>query len=505
MRFLSKYYIVLPLLATLAYAPLAEAGLFSKKKAKSSSEIVKHPDQLVYPELSYTPPVAEDYRTELSNGVSCYMMEYKRVPLISFAINFVADSKQVPDGKLGLHGAAMSLMTTAGSVNYTATEIEENIAYLGASLNSDSDGYGGYASMQMMTKDLDFCLDMFFDLLRNPSFQQDRIDLWKEKRLAKMRERNDHPRTIEAIESRRLMYEDYKLRISTSATINSISLDDLKDWHQKWVNPDNFVITISGDFDKTEMTAELEKRLKNWPKSDSKISNRDPVYANVEPGVYLVDKDVSQARVRAYLPGLDRDDPDWTAAYIMNEVLGSGGMSNRLMNKIRTQEGLAYSAGSYLEERNFGQGIFIGMFQTKVESTAYAMSLLIEEYKKILQDGITEEELMNIKNQLIQAFPTSFNSANNIVSILADEEMSGRYAADPEYYLNLRNKISEISLTDINNAAARLIKPENMVWFIVGQAEGVLAGDDEHQIMVSDFGPIISIPLRDPLTQEVLQ
>ncbi len=466
-----------------------------------AAKIPNHPDKLVYDELHYDPPVAADYREPLAEGAVAYIAEDSRVPLIDITINIKMDDQQVPEGMNGLHEATMELLT-AGAGDWDATWIEEEIAYLGASLRSRVTSSGGRVRLQTLTKDFDHGLDMLFAILQTPNFDQDRLELWKEERIASFKERNDHPRRIESMEWRRLIYDESWYKPATAADVDAINRDAMKEWARTWIQPAHMVIAISGDFQTEEMLAKLNRRLAGWSGPEVSFGAMEPVYSDVSPGVYLINKDVNQTRAICLLPGLDRDSDSWLAAYMMNEILGGSGMSSNLVNRIRTKEGLAYSTGSRLEEVDRGQGLLYALFQTKTESTIFAMSLLVDEYNKMAAGDIDEESFENARTKMIDGFPATFGDAARIVSVLADEEITGRYESNPLYYSELRDKARALTLQDLKAAAAELLRSDQLVWLLVGDAEEILKGDEEHGLTLDDIAPVTRLPLRDPLTQE---
>jgi zinc protease len=423
---------------------------------------------------------------------------------VDLTIHVRVDDKQEPPAQFGLHDAAFALMTTAGGAQHDATWIEEEIAFLGASLDSYADENGGVLGLQTLTKDLPHGLDLAFELLRSPRYQEDRLQQWKDRRLAAFRKRNDEAEDVERAQWRRLVYDERSNRPGTAATTAAIDAASLKAWHDRWVQPRNLLITVSGDITAKEILPQLEKRFKGWSGPAQDFGSPDPCYADARPGVYLVNKAINQTRARCILPGLDRDDPRWLPAWLMNEMLGGGSMSSKLLNRIRTQEGLAYSVGSRLEERDFGRGLLFAAFQTKVESTQYAMSLLREELGKMAAGDFRDEELENSKAQLVQAFPTWFVSAGAIAGVLAGEELSGRDKSDPRHYQELRTRVQAVTRQQVEEAARDLLKPGAMVWLLVGDAPKILAPDTEHGLKLEDFGPVTRLPLRDPLTLEAL-
>ena len=472
--------------------------------AASPSDLPAHPDQIQFPPLRYEPPQADAHRFVLKNGVTVYVVEDRRVPLVDISFTIKADDRQEPKGLEGLHTAAFELMSDGGSEAHDASWIEEETAYLGAYLESRSGTYGGQLHLQALTKDLNQGLDLAFEVLRTPRYQEDRLRQWQDERLASFKERNDDPERVERTEWRRLLYDDATFRVATGASVEALTPKLLREWHDRWTHPGNLMITVSGDVTAKQILPLLEKRMQGWKKGTSTYPNPEMGYADVKPGVYVINKEINQTRVRCILPGLDRDDPTWQATWLMNEMLGGGGMSSKLLNRIRTKEGLAYSVGSQLEEREFGRGIFWAAFQTKVESTQFAMSLLVDEYQKMAAGDVDEAALENSKNQLIQAFPTWFASAQTIANVLAEEELSGRRVSNPRFYQDLRDKVSKVSKADVQAAARRMLQTDKLVWILVGDAKAVQQPDAAHGLTLESFGPLTRLPLYDPLTQKPL-
>lgn len=484
--------------------PLAGLMLVLGSACAWAQELPVHPDSLVYPTLRYEPPVPEGHRFVLKNGVVVYVVEDHRVPLVNVDFTIHADSKQEPEALTGLHTGMFELMGRGGSQAHDAAWIEEEVAFLGARLDTGLDTFGGALSLQSLTKDLDHGLDLAFELLRTPAFQEDRLQQWKDERMAAFKERNDDPERLERQEWRRLMYQPATWRAATAATVAAIDRKALLDWHQRWVQAAHITVTAYGDITAKDLLPRLERRMKGWKGQSQRFTSPDPEYRDVKPGVYLVNKAVNQTRVRCFLPGLDRDDERWLPAYLMNELLGGGGMSSALLNRIRTKEGLAYSVGSQLEESTFGQGLLRAAFQTKTESTLFAMSLLVDELEIMARGGISEEQLANAKAQLIQAFPTWFSNAETIATSLTAEELSGRMTSNPRFYHDLRNRVQAVTMDQVKAVAAELLQPGKLVWVLVGDAAAIQQPDAAHNLNLERFGSVTRVPLRDPLTQEPL-
>src|SRR5262249_20838103 len=158
-------------------------------------------------------------------------------------------------------------------------------------------------------------------------------------------------------------------------------------------HPANFVVAVSGDFDRAAMLEKLEKLFADWPFAGERAPAIPTNTTFAKPGVYLVDKDVPQGRVAILLPGVLRDNPDIFSIALMNNILGGGGLTSRIMNRVRSDEGLAYSAGSSFQGGVYYPGVFQAGFQSKSRTVAYAVSIVLEEMKRIAHEPVDADEL----------------------------------------------------------------------------------------------------------------
>lgn len=498
-----KKNILLPAgLAALLAAPLLAHAAF----AAGADAIPAKPDQLVFKPFSYTPPAAKDFRTVLKSGVVAYLAENHELPLVNIQVILRGGTYLNAPGKEGLAETAGYLLARGGTRNRKAEDLEERLAFLAAQLNS---GYGedrGTVSLNLLAKDLDEGLAILREVLTEPRFQDDKLKLRKDQALADMKQRNDSSADIERRERSFLLYGDafYLNRFETKASVEGFTREDLVAFHRKWVDPRNMLIAAAGDFKKADMAAKLDKLLANWPfKGDAAPPVPKPP-STMSPGTFLVDKDVNQGRVSIMLPGLLRTDPDFFAAAVMNDILGGGGFTSRITNRVRSDEGLAYSAGSQLQPGVWYPGRFGAAFQSKVRTAAYASKIVIEEMEKLRDAEATDEEMETAKHSFIDTLPRRFATPGQVTGLLADEEYTGRYASDPLYYAKYQANIERVTKADVKRAAQRLLKPEAVTLLVVGKKSDLLNPDPKHPVKFADLtnGKLTEIPLRDPFTMK---
>jgi zinc protease len=197
-----------------------------------------------------------------------------------------------------------------------------------------------------------------------------------------------------------------------------------------------------------------------------------------------------------------RDHPDVYALEVMNEILGGSGFTSRITKTVRSNEGLAYSAGSGLSPGVFFPGRFRAAFQSKSRSVPYATALVMEEIRRIREGEATAEELDTIKNSLVQSFPSSFASKAQSMAIFASDEYTGR---DPSYWATYRDRIRAVTAADVQRVAREHLVPEKMVVLVVGRQAEIDLGDEKHEATLAGLAPggkVVTLPLRDPMTMK---
>jgi len=488
----------------LSIGPARVAAMVGSGNTNQQSQIPSRPEELKYTTLNYTPPKRDQYRHVLSNGVVAYLVEDHDLPLVNVVLQIRTGTYLDPKGKEGLASLAASQIRAGGTTGKSSEQFDEAADFLAASINSFMGDTSANASLNCLAKEIDKGLALYFEMLRNPGFQADRLTLAKSQILQQMERRNDRTDAIENREWARLIRGDdfYATRVSTKASIDGITRDDLVAFHKRYYNPAGFIFAISGDFKTSEMIAKLEAAMKGWEASKEPVPEVPKPTHSPVAGIYGVHKaDVNQGRVSIGEISTTRDNPDAYALDIMNDILGGGGFTSRITSRVRSDEGLAYSAGSGYGLGVYYPGIFRAFFQSKSASVVQAAAIIMEEIERIRTAPVSKEELETAVNQAIEVFPRFFASANQIANTFASDEYTRR---PPDYWVKYRERIKAVTAADVQRVAQKYLHPDKMVILIVGNIDDISKGNpDKPEYSIGKLGKgsqIQRLPLPDPLT-----
>lgn len=469
-----------------------------------SLDIPARPEQLIFSELDYTPPAPSDFRDTLENGIPVYIAEDYLLPLATIQVQFKGGKYLEIPGKEGLAGLTSEVWRTGGAGDLGPAELDEELAFLAADLSVNIGNTGGSISLQILSKDFDRGLELLLKILLEPRFDQERLDKARSDLIAVIKQRNDNPGSIERMEWNRLLYgESYWLnRLAVQSSVDSITREDLVQFRERFINDKSLVIAFAGNISKDEVKEKLNMAFSRVPSPEGpglpEVPQPD---ATAEPGVYLVHKEgVNQARVLIGHLGVKKPFADEFAMGLGNDILGGSGFTSWIMSIIRSDMGLAYSAGSGFSVGVDYPGQFRGYFQTKFSTCAIAAQVLVDQINRLRDEGVAPEELETSRNSAVQTLPSRFESLVRTMSVFARDEISGQPI---DYWPTYISKVNQVTEESIRETALRNLDPDKLIILVVGDAEEVLKTNPEFpEASLEKLGKVTRLPLRDPLTLE---
>ena len=419
--------------------------------ADHSAKLPARPEELKFAALDFTPPKAKDFRRTLPDGTPVYMAPSKEFPLISLTLTFKGGQWLDPKDTPGLTAAMAAMTRTGGTATIKPADLDEKLDFLATNVGVSGSQGAVIANMNTLAANLDQSMVLFFDMLRNPGYDQARLEIMRGQAMEGMKQRNDEAGQILGREWKYLIFgEDcFESQQTTKDSWDAITTDKLRAQHDKLIQPGNVIISVTGDFNPDDMMKRLATAMDGWKRGD--MASNPPAPTTVfKPGVYRVAKDIPQGKVRIGRRSIQRDDPDYFSAEMMNEILGGGGFTSRLMSNIRSNEGLAYSVGSRFEAGVYYPGQFAGAFESKNGTVALAIKLMRDEFKRMQDQPVSAEEIEIAKKSFIEAFPGQFSSKDATLGIFVADEWTGR---DPEYWQRYRDGIQKVTAADIQRVA----------------------------------------------------
>ncbi len=476
--------------------------------ARAQEGIPQHPRDLVYPQLRYDPPDPAAFRRELASGSVAYLVEDHQLPLVRVSLTLRAGSYQLPAESAGLASFTGSQMRAGGTATRSARDFDEEAAFLATQLGASVGSTSGGGSVDCLAQNLDESLGMFFDMLKNPGFDAERLEVARARTLQGLPRRNDRLASILSREFGRLLRGEHFTTVqSTESSIQAVSREAMQRFHARSFDPSRMYFSVSGDFDTDDMVRRLDEALAGgWPPATLEPAAIPAPQNAPRPGVYVVDKtgrDVNQSHVALGHLGIQRDHPDAFKVRIMNSILGGGGFTSRIMTRVRSDEGLAYSAYSRFQPGTYYPGTFQAGFQSRNATCAQAAAIVMEEMRRIQDGKVTGEELDTAKNYAVEIFPRFFATAGQVAGTFASDEFTGR---EKDYWKTYRERVAAVSADDVLDAAQAHLRPDRLVVLVVGDRQSVLVGNPDRpefsfESMAGDAG-IRAIPLPDPLTME---
>ena len=408
-------------------------------------------------------------RIVLENGMVLLLSERHTIP--SVTINMLIKAGQVlePSDKAGLAHITAGLLTE-GTKKRSSSQIAEEIEFVGGGIGASGGDDSASVNLTILKKDLDLGLDILSDILLNPVFSEEEIIRKVRETKASIEKEKENPSAVAGKEFAKTVFGDHPYGRPTEGlpeTLDRIVRDDIVKFHAAHYIPNNTIMAVVGDVTEKEIVSKLNRYLKDWKKRE--VVN--PVFPPVKPLsqkiVKPIDKKITQANIVLGHIGIERENPDYYAAYVMNYILGGGGFTSRLMDNIRDNKGLAYDVHSYFAPMKHSGYFNVGV-QTKNESAKVAIEEVLKEMERIRSVPVTDKELEDAKAYLTGSFPLKLDTNKKIAGMLTAIEFFNLGLDYPDRYPKMINSLTK---DDILRVARKYLNPDNYIMVVVGDLE----------------------------------
>jgi zinc protease len=408
-------------------------------------------------------------KVALSNGMVIFLQEDHELPFINGSILIRGGSRDEPADKVGLVSLYGQTWRTSGTTTQSGDALDEVLALKAADVETG----GGLATTSVTWSGFKTDFDQLFkvtrDVLLHPDFKQEKLQLAKRQMEAGIARRNDDASGIARRQASEVVYgkdSPYARKVEYS-TLAAVQLSDLAAWHDRTVVPNNMIVAVYGDFDSAAMEAKLRRAFEGLAQG-APISPLSTTFSDPKVGVYFVNKtDVNQSNVFIVGLGTERNNPDYYALSVMNEIF-SGGFGSRVFQNVRTKLGLAYSVGGSFGASYDHPGTFTVGAATKSASTVAATKAMLDEISRLKTDPPTETELHNAKDQVLNSFIFNYDSREKTLN---EQVVLSLYGYRSDFLEKYKAGIERVTAADVTRVANKYIDLSKLAIVVVGNGD----------------------------------
>ena len=402
-------------------------------------------------------------------GITAWLVEEPAIPFMALEIRFRG-------------GASLDDPETRGAINLMTALLEEGAADrdarafaqardgLAATFDYDVRDDALSVSARMLTENRNSAITLLRESLVEPRFDEDAIERVRAQVLSILRSNAQDPDDIAARTFEREAFGEHPYGSAIEGTLQSVAAltrEDLVDAHARVLARDRLYIGAVGDITPEELGALLDTLFADLPETGAPMPERAEVM--LTGGVTVVQFPTPQSVALFGHEGIAQEDDDFFAAFILNHILGGAGFESRLTHEVRVERGLTYGIGSFLVPKDLAE-LYLGQVASANDRIAEAIEVTRNEWRRMAEEGLTEEELDRAKTYLTGAYPLRFDGNGRIANIMVGMQMQGL----PIDYIATRNdRIMAVPLEEVNRVASELLDPDGLRFIVVGQPEGL--------------------------------
>ncbi len=408
-------------------------------------------------------------RVESPGGIAAWLVEDHTVPVVSMAFAFRGGTALDPEGREGLANL-VSVLLDEGAGDIRSVAFQQRLSDLAIDLSFDAGVDAFYGSLKTVTPNADEAFDLLRLALTEPRFDADAVARMRAAVLAQIRSRVADPGWM----TRRAWFDaafpDHpygRPSRGTAASLTAITIDDLRGFVDRRLARDNLVVAVTGDITPDRLGMVLDEVFGGLPAAAAPAALADTTPA-AQGAEILVERAGPQSVLLVTQPGIDRLDPDYYAAHVLNHIIGGSGFTSRLNRVLREERGLTYGMYSSLADFDHASVMLAGG-ATSNANVEEAIAAIRDIWRDVAENGVTAAELEDARTFLTGSYPLRFTSTDRIASVLRSVQLD-RLGID---YVNRRNALIEaVTLDDVNRVAAELLAPDALTVIVAGAPAG---------------------------------
>ncbi len=421
------------------------------------------------------------FEKTLSNGLKVIVVENHEQPIVY--ISFVVKSGSTYDGNLPGLASVTAELLTKGTKTRTATQIAEEIDFVGGSLNTSASWDATNVSVLVLKKYLGVGMDILQDVVLNPTFPDEELERIRTQRLASIKQSKADAGYLANVRFSKELFKNHPYANESGGneeSIQKMKRDDIVNFYKTHFIPNNSFIIFAGDITPNEAVPLVEKYFGKWEKGklpQYKFSNLENVS---ETKVVIVDKPGAvQSAIRIGHLGIDRRNKDYVKVYTMNMLLG-GYFNSRINMNLRETHGYTYGASSFFDSRMY-PGPFIVSADVRNEVTDSSVAEILKELKRIIEEPVSEEELKMAKDYIVGSFPLQIETPAQVASRIMTIEI---YGLPKDFYDKFRDEVKKITAKDIQETAKKYLRPDKILIVVSGNSKQI-------KPVLEKFGPVV--------------
>jgi zinc protease len=421
------------------------------------------------------------YEKTLPNGLKVIVIENHEQPIVY--VSFVVKSGSTYDGELPGLASVTAELLTKGTKTRSATQIAEEIDFVGGSLNATASWDATNVSVLVLKKYLGVGVDILQDVVLNPTFPEEEIERVRTQRLASIKQSKAEAGYLAGVRFSKELFAGHPYANESGGneeSIQKMKRDDLVKFYQTHFIPNNSFIIFAGDITPSEALPLVEKYFGGWKKGKNPHKEFQTVKDVNQTKVVIVDKPGAvQSAIRIGHLGIDRKNKDYVKVYTLNTLLG-GYFNSRINMNLRETHGYTYGASSFFDARIY-PGPFIVSADVRNEVTDSSIAEVIKELKRIIDEPVPEDELKMAKDYIVGSFPLQIETPAQVASRVMTIEI---YGLPKDFYDRFREEVKKITAKDIQETARKYLHADKLLIVVSGNSKQI-------KPVLEKFGPVV--------------